>query len=143
MHAAGYTYDERKKHFYVDNHEHPLIVKYRKEFTERYIKREVFMYRWVQVPLEVAERLEKDEEVPIGDGYRYTRIIRPTCTRAVNIGQDEWEEVPNTDELVLPLDAPYATCTILLVPHRGSIPQCACKPQENRVRRPGCSNRVP
>lgn len=71
MKVAGFSYCEHKKHYYVDNHEHPNIVKYRKEFTERYLKREKYMYRWVHVTVEVAEQLEKDGHVPKDTGYRH------------------------------------------------------------------------
>ena len=74
MKAAGFKYSERKKHFYVDNHEHPLIVAYRKEFTERYLKRERRMYRWVQVPLRVAKKIEVDGHLPVNGGYRYSVV---------------------------------------------------------------------
>ena len=75
MAAAGFKYSKRKKHFYTDKHEDENNKLYRFSFTERYLKRERYMHRWVQVSLSVSRQLQRDRYVTKNSGYKYTKIV--------------------------------------------------------------------
>ena len=72
MNVLGFKYELRRKGYYVDGHEKPATIEYRKAFCERYLAYEARMHRWVQVKEEVAKKLEEDGEIAEGSGYYYT-----------------------------------------------------------------------
>jgi len=72
MNLLGFKYELRQKGYYVDGHEKPATIEYRKAFCERYLAYEARMHRWVQVKAEVARRLEEEGEISAGSGSYYT-----------------------------------------------------------------------
>jgi hypothetical protein len=67
----GFKYEARKKGYYVDNHEKPETVAYRRHFVKRYLKYEFRMFRWIQLPLEEVKAMEENKKIDEGLGYRY------------------------------------------------------------------------
>jgi hypothetical protein len=67
----GFKYEPRIKGYYVDDHEKPETVAYRRHFIKRYLKFEDRMFRWVQLPLEVVKEMEENEDIEGGLGHRY------------------------------------------------------------------------
>jgi DNA-binding transcriptional regulator YhcF (GntR family) len=67
----GFKYEARKKGYYVDNHEKPETVAYRRHFIKRYLKYEFRMFRWIQLSLEKVKAMEENEEIDEGLGHRY------------------------------------------------------------------------
>jgi hypothetical protein len=67
----GFKYEARKKGYYVDNHEKPETVSYRRHFIKRYLKYEFRMFRWIQLSLEKVKAMEQSLELDEGLGYRY------------------------------------------------------------------------
>ena len=59
MNKFGFKYRPRRKTFYVDGHERPETVDYRKGYITRYLKNEIRCHRWIQLPLQRVENLEK------------------------------------------------------------------------------------
>ena len=72
MLKLGFRYEIRRKGYYVDGHERKATVQYRWDFCDRYLSLERRMFRWIQVSLEEAERLQALGEVTKGSGYKYT-----------------------------------------------------------------------
>jgi len=72
MNNLGFKYCQRRKGYYVDGHETPATVEYRRKFVERYLKYERRAHRWIQIPLEESRKLEMEEMIPVDIGYRYT-----------------------------------------------------------------------
>lgn len=58
MVRLGYSYDMRKKTYYVDAHEKPETVKYRKNFIARHLDSEVRMHRWMHLSSETLSDME-------------------------------------------------------------------------------------
>jgi hypothetical protein len=54
----GFKYEAKKKGYYVDNHEKPETVAYRRHFIKCYLKYEFRMFRWIQLSLEKVKELE-------------------------------------------------------------------------------------
>jgi hypothetical protein len=69
----GFTYSVHKKSYYVDSHEKPENVAYRREFLRRYEQYELRTHRWVQIPLQRFEQMVQDGELSPGSGYRYNK----------------------------------------------------------------------
>jgi hypothetical protein len=74
MDTLGYKYNERKKCYYVDNHESDENVAYRNEFLSRYFTYELRSHRWIQIPLGESVEMENKGEVSVNCGYRYEKI---------------------------------------------------------------------
>jgi hypothetical protein len=72
LNVLGLKYELRRKGYYVDGHEKPVTIEYRKVFCEHYLPYEARMHRWVQVKEEVAKKLEEEGEITVGSGYYYT-----------------------------------------------------------------------
>ncbi|KAI2508963.1 hypothetical protein MHU86_5458 [Fragilaria crotonensis] len=72
MLKLGFRYETRRKGYYVDGHERKATVQYRWDFCDRYLSLERRMFRWIQVSLEEAEKLQALGEVTKGSGYKYT-----------------------------------------------------------------------
>jgi len=71
MNMLGFKYEERKKCYYVDNHESEENVIYRRRMLKRYFNYEIRAHRWIQQPLEEAKALEEKGDISIGNGYKY------------------------------------------------------------------------
>jgi hypothetical protein len=72
MNLLGFKYELRWKGDFVEGHEKPATIEYRKAICERYLACEARMHRWVQLKAEVARRLEEEGEITAGSGYYYT-----------------------------------------------------------------------
>ena len=59
MHALDFKYDCRRKTYYVDGHEDPDVVQYRKEYVTKYMKDELCCFRWIQLKESEVERMER------------------------------------------------------------------------------------
>ena len=71
MHAVGFRYKKRKKHYFVDGHERSETLAYRPVFTKKYLDNEIRAHRWIQMTLEESKELESIGHVPINCGYNY------------------------------------------------------------------------
>ena len=61
MHALGFKYETRRKHFYVDCHEKPEVTAYRdKVWCPRYFERELRAHRWVWLTPNEVDKMIKD-----------------------------------------------------------------------------------
>jgi hypothetical protein len=70
----GFSYDNRKKSFFVDGHERPNVVFRRNEFCTLYLsKLEPRTHRWIQVTKEAVEKWKAEKRIPEDDtrGYHY------------------------------------------------------------------------
>jgi len=75
-----FTYDVQKKVYFNDRHENPENVADRKQFIRDYFDYELFVHRWVQVPIDNAyRRLEQevdDEGNKLMKGFVCTRMVQ-------------------------------------------------------------------
>ena len=71
MHAVGFRYKKRKKHYFVDGHERSETLAYRPVFTKKYLDNEIRAHRWIQMTLEESKELESIGHVPINCCYNY------------------------------------------------------------------------
>jgi len=71
MQKLGFKYEPRRKGYYVDGHEKPATIEYRKQFVTRYLAYEQRAHRWIQIPLSEALELEDKKMIPKNSGYRY------------------------------------------------------------------------
>ena len=71
MHATGFRYKTRGKHYFVDGHEKPETLAYRPIFTKRYLAHELNAHRWVQVSLAASKVLEEQGCIAKNCGYNY------------------------------------------------------------------------
>jgi hypothetical protein len=69
-----FKYETRRKCYYVNGHEKPETKKYRKTMVSKYLKNELRMYRWIQLPSTELKDLEEELEIKIGNGYHYTDL---------------------------------------------------------------------
>ena len=75
LRRLGFTYDSRKKSFFVDGHERPNVVCRRNEFCTQYLtKLEPRTHRFIQVTAETVERWRREDKISEDDkrGYNYT-----------------------------------------------------------------------
>jgi len=72
MRKLGFVYEPRKKGYYVDGHEKPATVLYRKKFVTRYLQYERQAHRWIQISLHDTQQLEEQCILAKNSGYRYT-----------------------------------------------------------------------
>ena len=68
----GCKYQPQKKSYYIDNHESPENVEYRKHLTARYFQHELQSHYWYQLPEEERMRLVEKDELDKNSGYKYT-----------------------------------------------------------------------
>ena len=66
----GFRFEARKKCYYVDGHERPETIAYRKRFVFRYLEMERRMHRWIQMSAAAAIDIAGDN-----CGHRY---VHPT-----------------------------------------------------------------
>jgi hypothetical protein len=71
MKLLGFKYEPQRKGYYVDGHEKPATVAYRKDFVSRYLTEEVQMFRWIQITKEESEKLEDEGKIAKNTGYVY------------------------------------------------------------------------
>jgi hypothetical protein len=74
MRWLGFKYKMRRKCYYVDGYEKPETKKNRKTMEIKYLKNELHMYRWIQLPLTKLTDLEEELEIKIGNGHHYTDL---------------------------------------------------------------------
>ncbi|KAI2509704.1 hypothetical protein MHU86_4686 [Fragilaria crotonensis] len=75
LRRLGFTYDTRKKSFFVDGHERANVVFRRNEFCTHYLtKLESRAHRWIQVTAETVEEWRREKKMSDDDsrGYKYT-----------------------------------------------------------------------
>jgi len=72
MVCLGFKYEIRRKGYYVDGHEKPATIEYRRQFCRRYLTYERRAHRWIQITLEESKTLEENGLVTPNSGYRYT-----------------------------------------------------------------------
>ena len=65
MKFLGYEYNERKKCYFSDKHEHKENVQYRKEFIKKYFTLEKRAHQWIHITEDEAKRLEQDKDQPL------------------------------------------------------------------------------
>ena len=71
LHALGFSYEVRRKTYYVDGHEKPGTIRYRWKFVARYFSHERRMHRWYQITKDRAKELAKKHPVLDKCGYQY------------------------------------------------------------------------
>ena len=59
LQKLGFRYEPRRKGYYVDGHEKPATIEYRKQFITRYLSYEQRAHRWIQISLSEAVQLEE------------------------------------------------------------------------------------
>ena len=96
MTALGMKYNGRKKNYYVDGHERPDVVRYRKHYILSYFKDEMFMYRWIQISYEEYVALLPSKEAHSNFftskiGYRY--IDASTKEKMLEIHVDTFHSI--------------------------------------------------
>ena len=74
MDKLGFKYSTRKKTYYIDGHERPDNVAYRKEYIKRYLSYKRRCFRWIQLSEKEVEELEKEDELfTRDDGFKYKK----------------------------------------------------------------------
>ena len=71
MHACGFRYKKREKHYFVDGHERPETIAYRPVFTKKYLAYEVRAHRWIQITLDESNALVLEGNITADSGYCY------------------------------------------------------------------------
>ncbi len=71
MGRLGFKYETRRKTYYVDGHEKPETKKYRKTMVSQYLKSELCMHRWIQLPVIELKALEVELEIKLDTGHEY------------------------------------------------------------------------
>jgi hypothetical protein len=69
----GFTYSVHKKSYYVDSHEKPENVAYRRGFLQRYEDYEIHTHRWKQISIHRFEQMVQDGELSPESGYKYNK----------------------------------------------------------------------
>ncbi|KAI2493895.1 hypothetical protein MHU86_20622 [Fragilaria crotonensis] len=96
MHATGFRYKNRCKHYFVDGHEKPETLAYRPIFTRRYLSYEVQAYRWIQVTLAASRELEAQDLVAKNCGYQYVCPVNQTEMVEYHV-----DAIPSDEKLAL------------------------------------------
>ena len=71
MHACGFRYKKREKHYFVDGHERPETIAYRPVFTMKYLGYEIRAHRWLQMTLVESQEYETSGNVTFNCGFNY------------------------------------------------------------------------
>ena len=95
MHAVGFRYENRSKHYFVDGHEKPETLAYQPVFTKQDIAHEVQAYRWIQLSLLSSKKLEAQDLVAKNCGYRYVDPIANVDMVEYHIDDISREKVDN------------------------------------------------
>ena len=73
--SFGFKYNTVKKTYYVDGHEKPETVAYRKEYCTQYLSDEIRYFRWIQLSTAEVEEIEKENNEFVRDSaYVYKDI---------------------------------------------------------------------
>ena len=67
----GFKYKQRRKCYYVDNHEKTENIKYRREFIDRYFAYKIRCHRWIHISAQERESMIFKGELDINSGYKY------------------------------------------------------------------------
>ena len=72
MGSFGFKFCLSKKTYYVDGHERPETVAYRKEYVSKYLRNEIRCFQWIQLSVREIEEIEKEnDEFDRKKGYEY------------------------------------------------------------------------
>ncbi len=71
LRLLGFNYEAQHKGYYVDGHEKPETVTYRKDFVKKYLSEEIQMFLWIQMEQEEAAKLESEGVILKDTGYHY------------------------------------------------------------------------
>ena len=71
MVKLGFKFEPRKKIYYVDTHENPENIAYRKKFITRYFEYELRSHCWYQISKDEKMEYVKKGELDVGSGYEY------------------------------------------------------------------------
>jgi hypothetical protein len=71
MHACGFRYKKREKHYFVDGHERPETIAYRPMFTKKYLGYEIRAHRWIQMSLIESTEYESRGGIALNCGFNY------------------------------------------------------------------------
>jgi hypothetical protein len=71
MHAFGFRYKKREKHYSVDGHKRPETLANQPVLTKKYLDNEIRARRWIQMTLSKSKEVESIGHVPIDCGYNY------------------------------------------------------------------------
>ena len=69
MHAVGFRYKKREKHYFVDGHERPETIAYRPIFTNKYLSFELRTHRWIQITKVDSKLLESNGDIAENCGF--------------------------------------------------------------------------
>ena len=73
MKILGFKYERRRKSYYVDTHEKPENVRYRREFIKRYFKYEIRAYRWISISADERTNMVMEGKIEKDLGYEYKK----------------------------------------------------------------------
>ena len=59
LQSFGFKYCPSKKSYYVDGHEKPDTVTYRKTYVSKYLHDEIRCHQWIQLSIKEIEEIEK------------------------------------------------------------------------------------
>ena len=71
MHACGFRYKKREKHYFVDGHERPETIAYRPVYTKKYLSNEIRAHCWLQMTLEDSNKLVSEGKLTANCGFNY------------------------------------------------------------------------
>jgi len=72
MKCLGFKFQVQKKCYYVDGHENPATVEYRKHFIQRYLTYERLAHCWIQLTKQESIERENKGLVTRNSGYHYS-----------------------------------------------------------------------
>ena len=115
MTLLGFKYEPRKKTYYVDSHEHPDNVKYRREFIQCYFEYELRCYRWITITQLERDAMVKKGEILNDLGYKFEKagsvfyefhvddheIFQQKCQHLLYGGQLSVRFPPNAKPLII------------------------------------------
>ena len=73
MNRLGFQYEPRQKTYYVDTHETPANVTYRKDFIDRYFQYEILAHCGYSITSIEREKLVENGEIHEELGYKYEK----------------------------------------------------------------------
>jgi hypothetical protein len=65
----GFKDEVRRKGYYVDGHEQPATIEYRRQFCLQYFTYEQRAHRWIQVSLNESKNLDENGLITSNSGY--------------------------------------------------------------------------
>ena len=73
MKRLGFSFDVRKKSYYVDSHETKENVEYRTEFIAKYFAYELLAHRWYSISEAKRDEMRASKELSSEIGYKYEK----------------------------------------------------------------------